>query len=274
MKLPELHDRLFDLLCTIDDIAKKENVRYFLDSGTALGAAREGDFIPWDDDMDIKVLAEDYPAFKAAMEKNLPPHLHLAEPTERMPAFYDFIVRIYDDRVPIRELTEEDSYYKEYVSNLGTDVFVMAKTPKSDLGRKWMRLRIKLLFGLGMSRRYSIDYEKYRGLQKVQVFVLAALGHLVPLSFIHKRKQALTTRYQNVSDSYRLKVDVPPQDLRFYPESLYAGETTLSLRGREFPAISGYKEELALIYGEDWMTPRKDGDFIRHLDEDDRNIEE
>ena len=274
MKLPELHDRLFELLCTIDDIAKKENVRYFLDSGTALGAAREGDFIPWDDDMDLKVLSEDYAAFKAAMLKNLPEHLHLAEPQERAPAFYDFIVRIYDDRYPIRPLTEEDAYYKDFVSHLGTDVFVMAKTPKSDFGRKWMRLRIKILFGLGMSRRYSIDYSKYSGLQKAQVWLLATFGHLVPLSFIHKRKQALTYRYQNVKDSYRLKVDVNPKDLRFYPESLYAGETTLSLRGREFPAISGYKGELALIYGEDFMTPRQDGDYIRHLDEADREIEE
>ena len=274
MKLPELHDRLYDLLCVIDDIAKKENVRYFLDSGTALGAAREGDFIPWDDDMDLKVLAEDYPAFKAAMEKNLPEHLHLAEPTERMPAFYDFIVRIYDDRVPIRELTEEDRYYKDFVNHLGTDIFVMAKTPKSEFGKKWMRLRIKILFGLGMSRRYSIDYSKYSGIQKAQVWVLATLGHLFPLSFIHKRKQALTHRYADVTDSCRLKVDVNPKDLRFYPESLYAGEITLPLRGREFPAISGYKEELALIYGEDWMTPRRDGDYIRHLDEQDRQEEE
>ena len=133
---------------------------------------------------------------------------------------------------------------------------------------------IKMLFGLGMSRRYSIDHSKYSFLEKVQVWTLCAIGHLFPLSFLHKRQQALLTRHAKLTDNaYRLKINDNPKGLRFFPESLYAGETTLSIRGREFPAISGYKEELAIGYGEDWMTPRKEGDFNRHLDEEDRREE-
>ena len=72
MKREELHKLLFETLCIIDDICKKENVRWFLDSGTELGSLREQDIIPWDDDMDIKVFREDYPAFCEAMRKHLP----------------------------------------------------------------------------------------------------------------------------------------------------------------------------------------------------------
>ena len=32
---------------------------------------REKDLIPWDDDIDIQLRLEDYPAFKKAMEENL-----------------------------------------------------------------------------------------------------------------------------------------------------------------------------------------------------------
>jgi hypothetical protein len=46
MKREELHKLLFETLCIIDDICKKENVRWFLDSGTELGSLREQDIIP------------------------------------------------------------------------------------------------------------------------------------------------------------------------------------------------------------------------------------
>ena len=114
MKREELHKLLFETLCIIDDICKKENVRWFLDSGTELGSLREQDIIPWDDDMDIKVFREDYPAFCEAMRKHLPEYLHFIEPQDYSPAFYDFIPRIYDERYPLREETAEDRYYKNY----------------------------------------------------------------------------------------------------------------------------------------------------------------
>ena len=49
-----------DLLHKLDEVCKKYNLRYFADSGTLLGAARDKGYIPWDDDIDIVMLREDY----------------------------------------------------------------------------------------------------------------------------------------------------------------------------------------------------------------------
>ncbi len=49
-----------DLLKKFDEVCSQLNIRYFLDSGTLLGAVRDGHFIPWDDDIDVIMLRSDY----------------------------------------------------------------------------------------------------------------------------------------------------------------------------------------------------------------------
>ncbi len=51
--------RMLEMLHFIDDICKKNNIEYYINSGTLLGAVRHGGFIPWDDDLDICISRKD-----------------------------------------------------------------------------------------------------------------------------------------------------------------------------------------------------------------------
>lgn len=55
--------RMVEILRFVDALCRQHNIRYWLSSGTLLGAARHGGFIPWDDDLDVEMLREDFDRF-------------------------------------------------------------------------------------------------------------------------------------------------------------------------------------------------------------------
>ena len=145
MKLKEVQDRLFELLCLIDEICRKEGVTYFLDGGTEIGCVREKDIIPWDDDADIKMKWSEYPAFRDAMRKHLPEGILVVEPEDFSPLFYDFFIRIVDTRYLRRKVTEADRAYRNMENYLCVDVSVHFHIPEQPLRQKIALGRIKLL---------------------------------------------------------------------------------------------------------------------------------
>ena len=75
--LQKLKDKEFKNLLEFDRVCKQLGINYTLSSGTLLGAVRHGGFIPWDDDIDVAMLREDYNKFIAEGQQLLPEHLFI-----------------------------------------------------------------------------------------------------------------------------------------------------------------------------------------------------
>lgn len=59
-----------------------------------------------------------------------------------------------------------------------------------------MKFRYKVIYGLGMSKRYQLKDEKYTGLQKLQVGVLRFLGKFTTTPKVCKMWEKASSKYQ------------------------------------------------------------------------------
>ena len=69
-----VRDLQLEVLTIMDEIhrvCEKNNIRYALIAGSALGIANYKGFIPWDDDIDICILREDWDKFIDALNRDL-----------------------------------------------------------------------------------------------------------------------------------------------------------------------------------------------------------
>lgn len=61
-------------------VCEKHNLKYFVCWGTAIGAVRHHGFIPWDDDIDVGMLRDDYEKFMRIAKMEMSDHYYVTTP--------------------------------------------------------------------------------------------------------------------------------------------------------------------------------------------------
>ncbi len=252
--LEHVHAVLFDILKAIDALCEKHGITYFLDSGTLLGAVREKDFIPWDDDADITMRRDDYEKFRAVANE-LPAPLKLVLPNEYGGYFFDFVPRVLNMEEPLREETPEDTAQNNHQNRMAVDIFILDEVPDDERAFKRMIFKQKVNYGKAMAYRYDKHKHEHSFGERVKIALLGFLGRCSTLDRIMRQQEKNSLRYHGQIGKYCEKSNTIPtefglRDLR----GSYDRVIKLPLRGTCFNCPAGYDQILTTMYG-DYMTP-------------------
>lgn len=81
------------IISDIHQTCKKNNIQYFAMFGTLLGAIWHHGFIPWDDDVDLAMVREDYDKFVKIFDRDLGNKYDFYSPERKNP-YYSFVPKV------------------------------------------------------------------------------------------------------------------------------------------------------------------------------------
>ena len=137
--LDKVHSVLLEMIDEVDRICRKNNLVYFLEGGTALGQVRHRGFIPWDDDVDLGMLREDYNRFIEIARTELNP-MYVVQTHENEPLYTNFHLKI-------RKLFTiyPQGYNKDYnYKGIQLDIFPFDNIPDNRIVRFLYQRRVRL----------------------------------------------------------------------------------------------------------------------------------
>ena len=216
--------RMLDILLYVDKVCKEHNIRYWLSSGTLLGAVRHGGFIPWDDDLDIEMLREDYDKFIEVFKDNDDYALQTYKSDKH---YYRTFAKVRDLHSQISEF-ELDKHYK--YRGIFIDVFSIEYLPKF----------VCRLYGGAFevicrwARKFSDNRVAMFGVKLLQKIVLCSIPIARPIfrvfaKDLHHSYGSGFLKKRNMEDIYPL--------------------TTIQFEGYTFPSPYNADSYLREIYG-------------------------
>jgi lipopolysaccharide cholinephosphotransferase len=242
----ELQKVELDLFRCFAETCEKLNLNYFLVCGSALGAARHGGFIPWDDDMDVGMYREDYDKFMELAPAILPEGIFLQN-YKSDPEFPYIFAKLRNSNTTYIEklLSNFDINHGIYMDIFPLDGYPNDLSEQKKLASMKRNYRRKLFCGFKMPRDFKAA---------ALAFVLRMLGYHKRTAKTLAQYEALITSY-SVKDSTKICSHGTWYGERDYISVEYYGKGTDAVyEGLKVRVPEKCDEYLTSLYGE-WRTP-------------------
>lgn len=238
-----LHQKaLLQLLQEFDRVCRTLSIPYVLFAGTMLGAVRHKGFIPWDDDLDVLMLREDYERFLKEAESCLNNEVFFLQKefSDHWPMFFS--------KLRLNGTTCLEKFHpKDPKIHQGVyiDIFPCDAACRSSFGRHMQFLSSKIVIAKSLYKRgYDTD-----SISKKAFMQLCRLLPLRPFLWFARNGDSnseLVHTFFGAASNFEKNI---------YPRRYFVSPILISFEGGEYPISKDYDALLQVIYGDYMRLP-------------------
>jgi len=255
-----------DMLVELDRVCRLNGIRYAIGCGTLLGAVRHKGFIPWDDDVDVFMLREEYEKFR-----------HVAKEMNQDICFFQDHTTDSDYRWGYGKLRRTGTKFvrvgQEHLkckTGVFIDIFPLDDTPNSTIGKMCQDFHCFILRKLLWSEVGRFDVSAsvverccYKLMSKIPIeLVFRNLSSIQRNSSNGSPNEVRLLTFKSFGKLYRKRAN--PLAKRYsMPKQWFLSTCEYEFEGKRFAGIGDYDAFLTWMYG-DWMTPPPENERDPH----------
>lgn len=257
--LDELKVLQMDVMSAVHRFCEANHLRYSLACGSLLGAARHKGYIPWDDDIDIYLLREDYDK----MIKLFP---------KLWEGRYKFSTLERDDnwRIPFGKVLDTKTVLQEgeIIYNINIDVFPIDNVPENvDKWKKYDQYRRKCfeLYSRVVDTPPIFNFNNGKPfLRNVISTLIKPFFYLVSNHLVAKWFQKVATKYNNINSPMVFECAQGIFQKRPFPKALFDKRIMMPFEDREYMCFAEYDLYLSNGFGNWRQLPPKEKQVTHH----------
>lgn len=234
----ELRQIQMGILDNVHRFCEANNLRYFLSSGTLIGAVRHKGYIPWDDDIDIYMPRKDYEQFLREFKGS--EQFKLLNPAQE-PHYYYTFAKVVDLRT---RMVEDET--EGFEIGVFMDIFPVDYVTDNLQERERVFKLKKLL--------YKIRRCKISNSNPLQSHLAYIVYKYLPLSVKQiERKIRRLIVLEEPTHTVCNMTEAGPKMKGCFPAADIATSIDIEFEGKTYKTMVGYKDYLERTYG-DYMT--------------------
>jgi len=234
-----------DLLLEFDRVCKKYGLKYFLMYGSLLGAVRHKGFIPWDDDLDVGMLREDYERFiEVAKDEFIEPYF-LQTPYTDIDYYFSFVKLRNSNTAAVSKAFQ----YQAFNQGIFLDIFPLDYSEAEEMEERYNKVKSLAIQNSTLMKlsnpNYIIDDNSKQALLKTN-----------PIETYEEIQQLAMNHFMTPKKHLALAVWTGNHWSKYlYNASDFETIIECEFEGSRLPIPVGYKRILQTIYGDYLKLP-------------------
>ena len=261
MEMNDFQKKLLEVYESFQKFCKQHDIQYYAYGGTLIGAIRHHGFIPWDDDIDVLMLPEDYQKF-CSFKGKINDHFDIVDSRDNGYWLYD-LAKFVDTKTTLWEVKEHP-----FITGVYIDIFPLAECNYSE-GRKLLLnyRRLSFLLDRAMSSfsltgfRENLKADKKFNLQSL---IYAVLGlPLFKVIWKQKHTKCLNNIKKGNGDKY-VSYESMYGEREIYKKEWFESSSSMPFETLTIPVPNGYHEILTQVFGDYMQLPPEEKRVSHH----------